>query len=676
MSWLNPSILYWAALALVPVLLHLLFRQRVQKVAFSAVRFLRKHSRELVLRKRWLEWLVTGLRVLCILLLVAAFARPFFAERSAASGGRETLIIFDLSRSMTFGSRFADAQKEALKIISAADPSARVSVLTFSDAGSATVTETANAADAAALIKRLSPGGGATDILAALDSAVQHVTNGHRSGDVFLISDLQSSALVKTRESRRLPKGCTFHVIGVAGKVDPAALNSIAVQGGACSTDLTPGDNNFAVSARVFNRGPAREVTATCSVANKPLSTKRLLLPQNGEAIVTLTGTLRELGEHAGEVAVSGAAAALKGDERFHFVVRVVNKLAVAVINGKPSRTPAQDAAYFLIKALNAGEDSPFNAQSFEKLPPLEKFDAVILSEVSALPPGDVQRLEAFVHAGGALIIGVGPGIVAETFNNSLGTIAPARLRQWHAPTRELFLIATDTRHPLTVRLVSEGKGDLSAPRFKGAWGLKDSQDAVTPLRFNDGRPALVESHPGRAGSGVLLFASSLDLFAGDFPLRAIFLPFIRESVKLLCARGEQTRSLAVGESLALPPGTTLTRPDGSAFTAEPGRESAAPLTDPGVYTLTHAGKVERYAVNADPRESDLSAADAASIEKLIEPVPEVTLRRSGNILERVVQTADRAAAESRVSLGWWCLTVLLLCSLIELWVAQIASKQ
>ena len=41
MSWLNPSILALAALALVPIILHFLMRERIQKIAFSAVRFLR-----------------------------------------------------------------------------------------------------------------------------------------------------------------------------------------------------------------------------------------------------------------------------------------------------------------------------------------------------------------------------------------------------------------------------------------------------------------------------------------------------------------------------------------------------------------------------------------------------------------------------------------------------------
>ncbi len=675
MNWLNPTLVYFAALALVPILLHLLFRQRVQKVAFSAVRFLRKHSRELVSRKNWLEWLVTALRVVCLVLLAIAFARPFFGAHAAAgASGRETVILLDTSRSMSYGSRFSDAQNEALKIINAADAGSAITLETFADTGTAAVTEFAGAAEAIAQIKRLAPNGGGTDILAALNTVVQRAAAAHGSGDVHLISDLQATGLAKNREMRRLPKGYHFHVHSVAGAAGANAANSISVEGGAFSTDLTPGDQNFTVSTRVYNRGTAREVEVKALVSGKAMTSKRVLLPQNGDTVVTLTGTLRELGEHAGEVVVTGAPVALKGDDRFYFVVRVVNKLAVAVLDGQPSKTPAQDAAYYLVHALNAGADSPFDAKVIEKLPPLDGLDAVILSEVSTLPPDDLKHLSEFVNRGGALMIGAGSKIDPAAFNATIGTLAPARLRQWVNAAQDTFLMAADSHHALAVRLVSEGKGDLGTARFKGYWELKDSQDAAPVLRFNDGRLALVEAHVGRGSA--MLFCSSLDMLAGDLPLRAIFVPFIRESMRLLCARGDQSRALAVGETLNLPSGSTLTRPDGTIQKSEGAQPTSTIVSEPGIYTLATGNVQERYAVNGDPRESDLTAADAASVEKMIDSAPETQLRRSGNTLERVVQPADLSAAESRSNFGWWCLVALLVLGVCELCLAQVASKQ
>ena len=73
----------------------------------------------------------------------------------------------------------------------------------------------------------------------------------------------------------------------------------------------------------------------------KELTSKRALLPQNGDTVVSLTTTIREMGEHAGEIVVSGAPpaaalpVALKGDDRFFFVVRVVDKLSIAIVNGQ-----------------------------------------------------------------------------------------------------------------------------------------------------------------------------------------------------------------------------------------------------------------------------------------------------------------------------------------------------
>jgi len=687
MSWLNPSLLWLALLALAPLLLHFLLRERVRKVAFSAVRFLRRQSREVLARHRWLERLLTALRVACVLLLVVGFGRPFFAEGAGAGGTtqRELILMLDVSRSMLYATRFPEAQEDAAKLIESAEPGTAVTVVTFADESSVAVHEAQGRGAALELVKRAKPAGGSTDVLGALDKVLKRLAERNGRGDVHLISDLQASGISRGRDIPRLPAGYRCHVHAVGAKT-PASNEGIAVEGGAFSSDITPKDNNLDVSARIFNRGKAREVEARLECDGKALATKKVSLPQNGEAVVALTGTLRELGEHAGQVEVAGAPVTLSDDDHFHFIARVVNKVRVVVLrplSPTPSRSgegsgggqseSSPDAAFYLVRALNAGADSPFQAEIHEKLPTLDGVDAVILAHLSGLPAADVGRLAEFLRAGGGLFAGLGEKVDATAFNGGLGRLLPARLRAWHAAEEDNSLVVSDAKHPLVTHLVGEG-GDLTTAQFHGSWDLKDSQGSRVILRFNDNRPALLES---RLGKGIVLFlAAGLDTRSGDFPLRAIFVPFFQESVRLLLARSEQQNALAAGETIVVPAGGSIVLPDGSEQRATGGESLSLPATQPGIYRVKSGGKTELYATNASPSESDLTMADPQELEKLLDSSAASEVRKTASGYERVLLPGDKLAAEQRHRIGWWCLCALAILLALELWLAGAASRR
>ncbi|HEY3323868.1 MAG TPA: BatA domain-containing protein [Planctomycetota bacterium] len=667
MSWLNPALLWFAALALVPVILHFLLRERVQKVAFSAVRFLRQQSREMLTRHRWLEWLLTALRVSCVLLLVVAFARPFLGGRHAVH--RELIVLLDVSRSMSFGSRFAKAQEEAAKVIASARD-ADITIVTFADEASvSSFMQAQNAADALAAIKSARPGSAGTDILAAMERVVRRINERKGTGEVHLISDLQLSGISRGRDARRLPQGYSFYAHGVADSLN-AAPDGVAIEGGAFSSDITPGENNLNVSARLLNRGKAREVDAQLFIGEQKLASRRVPLPQNGESTVVLSGTARQIGEYAGQIRVIGAPAALKEDDRFYFVARVVSKVRIAVVSGQGAAGAPE--SFFIVRALNAGKDTPFQAEACDKLPALDGYDAVVLSDVAALGAADIERLSAFVRRGGGLLAALGKPADAAVFNGSLGKLLPARLRAWNTSDQDRFLTASESKHPLLARLVSDG-GDVTTAKFRGTWDLKDSQGAEVALRFNDTRPALVESHVGKGA--VMFFATGLAGQTTDFPLRAIFVPFLQESLKRLLARSDEHNAMAIGETISVPSGASIRLPDGTEQRAS-GEALNCAISLPGIYQLSANGKTELFAANASAREGDLAAAEPAEIERMFVPVAASELRRTDSGVERVLAPAEELAAEHKHNIGWWCLIVLFGVLIMEQWLAGLASRK
>ncbi|MDQ6665657.1 MAG: BatA domain-containing protein, partial [Acidobacteriota bacterium] len=99
-----------------PIYVHLLRKHKTTPLPFSSLMFFEKRSHSSIKHRRLQYLLLFALRTLFVILLVLAFARPFFESSTivAARGGRLIEICVDDSFSMRQGDRFARAKKDAL----------------------------------------------------------------------------------------------------------------------------------------------------------------------------------------------------------------------------------------------------------------------------------------------------------------------------------------------------------------------------------------------------------------------------------------------------------------------------------------------------------------------------------------------------------------------------------
>ena len=105
-AFLHPGFLAaGAAVAALPILIHLLLRQRARTVEIGSVRFLRSVIRQHTRRRRIRQWLLLALRVLALLLLAALFARPFLDRAYLLGLNSEVIMLVDCSASMRTGAR-------------------------------------------------------------------------------------------------------------------------------------------------------------------------------------------------------------------------------------------------------------------------------------------------------------------------------------------------------------------------------------------------------------------------------------------------------------------------------------------------------------------------------------------------------------------------------------------
>jgi hypothetical protein len=142
MTFIHPLLLAGLVLAGVPILLHLIMRQKPKHLLFPAVRFLlqrqRTNQRKLQLR----HLLLLALRMLIIIFLCLALARPrIFSERFQFTADRRVaaVLIFDTSYSMEYTSggrtRLDEAKRRSQELLDELGEGSRVAVLDTAEPG-------------------------------------------------------------------------------------------------------------------------------------------------------------------------------------------------------------------------------------------------------------------------------------------------------------------------------------------------------------------------------------------------------------------------------------------------------------------------------------------------------------------------------------------------------------
>src|SRR5215217_5964984 len=148
MGFVAPLVLIGLGALALPVLIHLIQRERKRVVEFPSLMFLRKIPYQSVRRRRIRDVLLLLMRLAALAMIVAAFARPFFKRDALAAatqnGAREAVILVDTSYSMEYGDRWSKARAAANDAIRSMRPGDRASLVFFSSGADVSVRSSAD----------------------------------------------------------------------------------------------------------------------------------------------------------------------------------------------------------------------------------------------------------------------------------------------------------------------------------------------------------------------------------------------------------------------------------------------------------------------------------------------------------------------------------------------------
>jgi|DewCreStandDraft_3_1066083.scaffolds.fasta_scaffold00075_3 hypothetical protein len=640
MSFLSPWFLLGALALLVPVLIHLRRREPQQRVPFASVLFLRRLSGPIHRRRRLRYWLLFLLRSVALMLLVLAFARPYWRGRGAGElSGTALVVLLDCSFSMRYGARFARAQERAEEVLARAPDGARVGVIGFSTTAEVRAPLGRDREAARAAVRALRPTFRATDYARGLQAALALLENAEEGEKIiYLISDFHRSGQ-RVRGSGedpgwRFPRGVRVVPIPIASEVgeNRAIVDVRVLSRAAQSGHGTP----WRLLVRVGNFQSARaRMGIRLSVNDRLVQEKAIELDPDAVATVEFADVPLDPGDN--RVRLEADPDRLPEDDRFFLVLRRELPKPVLILEGSRARAPSQRASFYVQQALLA--DDAFGpervvvrtiAETREGNPVAEvaEAEAVVVVDPVALDARWATALRQFVTEGGGVILALGPQTEARAFNAAFGSWLGVRMEESGGSLREPALLAEiATEHPIFRPFADPRRANFSRVRFSGYAGLAlDAMGESAPssavlvlARFSDGRPAIVEITRGRGK--VILLAFGLDARWSTLPLTPLYAPLLHQMLGAV-RRPSPPPFFRVGESIAVEgseASVIVRAPDGERLRLdEVGGTWRFTPERVGFYHLRRLRGEEPIAVNVEAGESDVRPMEGAELDRFL----------------------------------------------------------
>lgn len=442
---MHPILIAGAALAGLPILLHLIMKQEPKKLLFPAIRFLKQKQRTNQRKMRLRHLLL----LLARMALIALFALTLWQPKLSGSAvplpeGQPVaaVLVIDTSPSMGYAvngvTRLAEAVRRANEFIADLPPGSKVAVLDANDSYGVWEPTPGDAKRKLDALKE--PSGYAPPLTAVLAAAYQLFATADEDGTepedrlprvVAVFGDRavggwdanQIEGLKKARDASNPVPIQLFFDVGT-----DTAVN-VAIAAVEMRPQLIPASADAVLTVTVRADGaavPSAEVT--CKLDDAEPERKEVAIPAGGQRPVTFTSRNLKPGFHTAVIRIRDDNLAVDNVRQFVFAVSERRKIL----------TIADDP-----KAVKLWELSHnFGTQEFDcavvatkDVAGFDGYEAVCLIAVND-PSPLWPKVKAYVEAGGKVFIAP-PGWSPEIANGSYTTdLMPATLKQEHRDWR------------------------------------------------------------------------------------------------------------------------------------------------------------------------------------------------------------------------------------------------
>ena len=503
MQFKNPEILYFLALLIIPILVHLFQLQKFVKTAFTNVAFLQKLVQQTRKSSRVKKWLLLAIRMLLFLAIIFAFSQPYFSNKNN-SEKQQIFIYLDNSLSTNSTGEKGDLlQIAAQEIIENTSEKFVYSLQTNSDFYKniskyklkKILLKTTNTS------KKLD----LTTVFLKIKEHNKNKTNTLRKN--ILISDFQN-----TYNNEFTNVTPAFSAIKLTSlKKNNISIDSVFIN----NVNAT----NFTVNIVIKNQG-AKQNNIPIAIYNNTTLISKQSFSINKDTKKTVQFTIKNQSIFLGKIALNFSDI-YSFDNVFYFTFKnnkKINVLAIGNNNNYLSKIYTKDEFNFTNSTL---QNTNYNRISKQQL--------IVLNELKNIPEILTNCLLTFSKNGGHIAIIPNKNLETYSYNSFLSKLNIGKITPQINDTLKITTI--NYEHPLFKNVFSKKVSNFQYPNVKNYYPIS-SKKSSTIISYENNSPFLLQVKNTNAGL-IYWFSSAISKKNSNFLYSPLIVPVFYNFGKL-----------------------------------------------------------------------------------------------------------------------------------------------
>lgn len=692
MIFLNPAVLLGLLAASIPIIIHLFNLRKLKKIEFSTLVFLKELQKNKIRKIKLKQWILLALRVLIILFVVLAFARPTLQSiqiGGTTSAAKTTaLFILDDTFSMSVvdqkGSYFNQAKEIIKQIISQLQEGDEVGLVFVSNRFNDNKL-TSNFSEFIKNLDMLDLSYSTGDLNTAITKAAQMISESNNfNKEIYVLSDFQKNKITDGITHNDLSELLNDKVRIYSFDIADKEVFNLSVDDLKINNQIFEKDKTVEFSVTITNNSEQNVNSAVVSLfMNNERSAQKSFDVTAGQSVIVNIEAAPKTSGFV-DVAAEIETDEIEQDNKRFTSIFIPEKISVGLF------AESQNDLTFVNLALQTTGESKYEIErkNISQLTSqqLSKYQVIIISANSIL--NGIEQIKDFVGSGGGLILFPASTPYISSFNRTLsqlnlgnsqsivGNVGGGELR--------IKIDKTDFNHPVFQNIFkSDDKKKYESPELNAYYKLTQSGNQIISLI--DGSSFLNEIKINKGK--VFVFNCAPVLSWSDFPIKSIFAPLINKSVVYLAAKEREQFVFSAGEQISINlKGTNqsqikIVRPDESEEFISLNENSTkdylvySNTSTAGNYKFYSGDKlIDDISVNTDPTESKTEYADKDDFENYLSQIKfngvYTPVAKEENISEKIMQA--RFGSE----LWRYFLLTAIILALVEMTIARNTKKE
>lgn len=691
-TFLNSSILAGLLAALIPLIILLITRQKIKKVYFSSLIFLRELKSQKIRNIKLRHILLLIIRTLIIILLILAFARPTLKGKFTmgfTSRAKSTIVlIIDNSLSMSreengtsLLSRALDKMNDVIEMFTDGDEiyliSGNSKAEFFYEGPRFSVNSIRK------LLNSVEASQHSTNLNTAVSKAYDIFNKSNNiNKELFVFSDFQKTGLEKLEEDvhfRSTVEDIKVYLLPFRVK----DFSNLSVRDIKVGNQIFQRGKTIDIAVSIQNNGiyDERDKMVQLLINGKRVSQASLNLSKDQIKTVSLKFTPEAPGIMSGTIALEDDD--LLADNRKYFTLNIPGKTKVLVL------TSDREGLKYLNYALNIFPNIEYEIVDSNEAYNInfDQFDILITANLSTINSGLDRKIEEFLTSGKSLLFFPGDQLDIGNYNHifnkkyRLPQIINAKGQQ---NKRDLFVTFSyiDYEHVVLNTIFSKKPEQFDSPHFNYYMESTENRESRTIIRLSDNSPFLTETN--FKGGKLFYFASALNEKWSDFTLKSIYIPLTHQTInfgltnnylnkQFYLIDNKISKSYKVKNQINE---LTVLAPDQNRIFISPDIEKSAITVNfldantTGIYKLLEGSELfDVWAINFNDREVEFDVIDDAELVDYFGKDNYLMLNEESNLMDSI------ASARFGVELWKYFLLFVLFLILIEMLISRESKK-